>query len=168
MRITLTLYLTLFLLSACSITSELPNGVEGQIPENANRVDVYSDQPVDRMFTELQQWLPGNGFPIKDTNEVTRRIDTEGADIGQRTTMRITLRVIPHTNGSKMEAIGSWSTDVEETQYDASSAAGVSAEQVDWYPAIWQGGSNRSSFAYAQLVTLFHEMPAMDRVYVKQ
>lgn len=153
---------------ACTITSELPAGVEEQLPENANRVDVVTDQEVDLLFTNIQRFLTDHGYAITEANDLTHRIDTEWADIGNRTTMRITMRVVPHQAGSKLEAIGLWSTDVEESSYDATNAAGVSVEHVDWWPASWQGGGDRSSFAYASLVTLLHELPATERNYVRQ
>ncbi len=76
------------------------------------------------------------------------------------------MRINPYERGAKLEAIGSWSSDVEEATFDSASD-GVSSEEVDWWPAVWQGQS-RASYAYAKLVNTFHEMPAKEKNYVKQ
>ncbi len=146
------------LFPACSTPINLPEGFDAEIPNGANRIDLISDKSVEDFFDELQTWLPANGFPIEDANEVTRTIETGIADIGQRRTMKIKLRVNPYERGAKMEAIGSWSSDVEEATY-ASASEGISSEEVDWWPAIWQGETG-GSYAYAQLINAFYEMPA--------
>ncbi len=163
------IYVFLFasaLLVGCSIPINLPEGVEDQIPDGANRVDVISDQSVEELYEAALAWLPTKGFVIEDANEVSRTIETNGAEVGQRTTMKIKLRVNAYERGAKLEAIGSWSTDVEEATFD-SAAEGISGEDIDWYPAVWQS-SARGSYAYAQLANTFHEIPAAEKRYVKQ
>lgn len=152
--------------AGCAIPISLPEGVESQIPDGANRVDIITDQSVDELFTSVQEWLTAQGYSTETANDVSRTIDTNSADIGQRTSMKIRLRINPYERGSKLEAIGSWSSDVEEATF-ASASDGVSSEEIDWWPAMWQG-SDRASYAYAKLVSAFHDMPAQEKHYVKQ
>lgn len=154
------------LFTSCSIPISLPEGVEGNIPDGANRIDVISEQSVEDLFASVQEWLPAQGFAIEDANDVSRTIETVAADIGQRTTMKITMRINPYERGARLEAIGSWSSDVEEATF-ASASEGVSSEEVDWWPAVWQG-SDRASYAYAKLITAFHEMPAQEKRFEVQ
>ncbi|MEM8487185.1 MAG: hypothetical protein AAF564_16650 [Bacteroidota bacterium] len=154
------------LVSACSVPANLPEGFDAEIPKGANRVDLISDKSVEDLFNDLQQWLPAQGFAIEDANEVTRTIETGVTDIGQRSTMKIKLRINPYERGAKMEAIGTWSSDVEEATY-ASASENVSSEEVDWWPATWEG-ENRASYAYARLINAFYDMPATEKRYVKQ
>ncbi|MFK7848378.1 MAG: hypothetical protein AB8G77_24025 [Rhodothermales bacterium] len=156
---------TLFL-AGCAISVNLPDGFDGTIPEKANRVDVTSEQSVEELFETLQEWLPAQGFSIESANELSRTIETTSAEIGQRTRMKIKLRISPHELGSHMEAIGTWSSDVEESTFSAASQ-NVSSEENDWYVATWSG-KTRSSYAYSQLITTFHDLPAIDKRYVKQ
>ncbi len=156
--------LTLF--AGCAIPINLPEGVEGQIPDGANRVDIISDQPVDELFDSVQNWLIQQGHPVEIADDISNTIETSTTDIGQRTSLKIKLRISPYERGSKIEAIGSWNSDVEEATF-ASASEGVSSEEMDWWPAIWQGPS-RASYAYSMLVTTFHDMPAKETRYVKQ
>ncbi len=153
-------------LSACSAPVTLPDGFDAEIPEGANRVDLFSDKSVEDLFSDLESWLPAQGFSIESANEVTRTIETQITDIGQRSTMKIKLRINPYERGSKMEAIGTWSSDVEEATF-ASASEGVSSEEIDWWPAVWKG-ENRASYAYARLINAFYDMPAAEKRYVKQ
>ena len=157
---------TALVFAGCAIPVNLPDGVEGQIPDGANRLDVISDQSVEDLFGSVQEWLTAQGFPIESADEISRTIDTQSADIGQRTSMKIRMRINPYERGAKLEAIGSWSSDVEEATFDSSSD-GVSSEEVDWWPAVWQG-SDRASYAYAKLVTAFHDMPSIEKRYEVQ
>lgn len=154
------------LVSACSVPVNLPEGFDAEIPSGANRVDLISDKTVEGLFNDLQTWLPAQGFTIEEANEVTRTIETGITDIGQRSTMKIKLRINPYERGAKMEAIATWSSDVEEATF-ASASEGVSSEEVDWWPAVWEG-ENRASYAYARLINAFYDMPATEKRYVKQ
>lgn len=158
---------TTLLLAGCAVSVNLPEGFDGTIPENANRVDVTSEQSVKELFDSMQEWLPAQGFAIESANEVSRTIETSGAEIGQRTRMKIKLRIRPHeSGGSQMEAIGTWSSDVEESTF-SSASQNISSEEKNWYVASWSG-KTRSSYAYSKLIGTFHDLPSIDQRYVKQ
>lgn len=160
-------FICAFLLFAgCAIAVNLPEGFDGTIPEKANRVDMVSEQSVEEFFESIQAWLPAQGFAIASANELSRIIETTSTEIGQRTRMKVKLRISPHESGARMEAIGTWSSDVEESTFSAASQ-NVSSEENDWYIATWSG-KTRSSYAYSQLIALLYEFPAIERRYVKQ
>lgn len=152
--------------AGCAIPVNLPENFDGQIPEGANRFDLISELSVDQMFDQVQKQLESEGFAVKSAEKVSSIIETEGADIGQRTAMRIKLRIQPYERGSRLEAIATWTSDVEESALGAASG-NVTSEEEDWWAASWQG-KTRASYAYARLVSTFYEMPALERKYVKQ
>ena len=162
----LTLVLFAFVFAGCSISMNLPDGVEDQIPNGANRLEVITDKSVEETYEDVQAWLTSKGYPTETADEVSRTIDTMPAEIGQRTTLKIKLRINPYERGSIMEVLGTWSSDVEEATYDTASQ-GLSSEEVDWWPAVWQG-KTRASYAYAQLINTFHDMPTREVRYTKQ
>lgn len=163
---------TLFLLAicltciGCAVTVDLPQEKIDQIPDNANRVDVYTDDMMGDTFEKVKVFLTENGFTIKDENALSHRLETDLKEAGQRTKFGVTLRVAPIDNGSKIEAIGTWSSDVEEATF-ASASQGTTSEDMDFWQAVW-GGSSRSNYAYSQLVLLFDQYPAREVRYVKQ
>ena len=164
---TFVLICAVFLFAGCaSVTITLPEGVKDQIPQGANRIDVITDQTVDELYNSIQQWLPAQGFTIESANEITRRVETAPGEIGQRSRLKLTLRVNPYERGSRLEAIGMWTSDIEEATYE-SAGTGVSGEDKDWFAAIWTG-AGRSSYAYAKLVEIFYDMPATEKRYIKQ
>jgi hypothetical protein len=121
---------------------------------------------IDETYANVKMYLFDRGYTIRDENEVSHRFETNLVEVGQRTKLSVTLRVSPIDNGSKIEAIGTWSSDVEESTLEMASQ-NVSAEDQEFALATW-GGTNRSSYAYSQLVLLFDNYPAREIQYVKQ
>ena len=154
------------LIAGCAVTSDLPQDKIDQIPDGANRVDVYSDLSVEELSNQVKQFLIERDFGIAEESEITRRVETTGKDVGQRTMLKIVFRTSPYEQGSKLEAIGSWSSDVEEFNIPGSDDR-VSSEDTDVYQVVWTG-SGRGSFAYAQMVKLFDAFPSREVRYVKQ
>ncbi len=165
MRILLLLLICLTSIG-CAVTVDLPQEKIDQIPPEANRVDLYTDDMIGDSFEKVKVFLTENGFTIKEENELFHRLETNLKEAGQRTKFGITLRVAPIDNGSKIEAIGTWSSDVEEATF-ASASQGTTSEDMDFWQATW-GGSSRSNYAYSQLVLLFDKYPAREIRYVKQ
>ena len=162
-----TLYLLgICLLAGCATTIDLPQEKIDQIPDGANRIDVYSDLSVNELSDSARQFMIEHDFQIREENEATRRVETESREVGQRTSLSIVYRTTPDDQGSKLEAIGIWSTDFEEFSVGTASQ-NVSSEDHDRFPAAWTG-AGRGSSAFAYLVTLFDEFPSREVRYVKQ
>ena len=156
-----------FLLASCAISIGLPQETIDQIPAGANRVDLYSDLSVNDLNTQFKEFLAANEYTVTEENEATRRVETSYKDIGQRTSLRIVYRTNPVPDGSRLEVLGVWSSDVEEFDVDTVSQ-NVSSEDTDSFQVTWTG-KGRGSYAYAQIVNLVDEFPpGTDIKYVKQ
>ena len=154
------------LMAGCAVSVNLPQEKIDQIPPGANRIDLYSDLPVDELNEQIKQFLTERGFPIREEDTINRRVETAARDIGQRTSLYIVYRTSPYESGSKLEAIGVWSSDVEEFNIPEPDQR-VAAEDMDAYQVTWTG-AGRSSYAFSQMVLLFDEFPAREIRYVKQ
>ena len=165
MRLPLVLVFSLAL-AGCAVTADIPQEKLAMIPDNANRIDVFTDKEVDASMEEVTQFLGDHGFRIKSKDDISKRIDTEHIEVGSRTKLRLTMRLLPIPGGSKIELVGAWSTDVEEATFE-SAGTGVSVEEQNWYPVVWQSAP-RADLAYGEMIKLFDDYPATEIKYVKQ
>ncbi|MEZ4702258.1 MAG: hypothetical protein R2834_18130 [Rhodothermales bacterium] len=158
---------TLALLAGCAVSAPpLPEEIASTIPEGANTVELHTAMPVDDLYEEARNMLVKKGFKIRDDDDRSWRIETEPMEVGSRTDMRITLRASPIGNGSRIEAIGHWSSDTGDAGF-AGAGAGVSSTNENWYQAVW-GENQRSSSAFGQLVLIMNDLPHVEAVYAKR
>jgi hypothetical protein len=157
-------FLTVLLLTGCAVSAPpIPEEIASAIPEGANTVELRSSTDVDAYFNEVRDALVRRGFQIRNEDDRAWRIDTEPQEVGNRTAMRITLRASPLGNGSRLEAIGHWSTDTGDSGFDGA-GSGVSGAIENWYQAEW-GSDQRSTYAFGQLAVIMNEIPHVEAVY---
>lgn len=163
MRISL---LLLFLVAGCAITAPpIPEEIASAIPEGANTVELRSAADVDTFFNEARDVLVRKGFAFRQEDDRNWRLETEPEEVVGRTALRITLRASPLGNGSRIEAIGHWSSDTGDAGFDGASAGGVSGTNESWYQAKW-GAEQRSSNVFGQLAVILNDIPHAEAVYL--
>ncbi len=156
--------LTVLLFAGCiAATPSLPEEMASAIPEGANTVELRSSADVDTYYNEVRDFLARRGFTFSREDDRAWRIETEPNEVGHRTSLRVTLRASPLGNGSRLEAIGHWSTDSGDSGFE-SVGSGVSGAIENWHQAEW-GSDRQSTLAFGELVRLLNDIPHIEIIY---
>ena len=145
--------LAVLLFAGCSIKSTLSEEMAANIPEGANTVFVRSTENADTLYARTKRLLMELEFTIKEENDISRRIVTNPKRLGQNTGIAITLRTSTVPGGAEVEALGQWSTNVEEGNM-GTVGRDISGQDEDWYRATWMK-SARDSYAFGEMVNMF-------------
>ena len=110
--------------------------------------------------------LINKGFTMMSEDDASWRLDTNPQEVGGRTALRLTLRASPVGNGSRLEAIGYWSSDTPDSGLDGA-GAGVSGVLENWNRAEW-GSSTNGTNAFGQMALILDTLPHVETVYAKR
>ena len=157
MRSAFLLLMITAMVAACATTEPpLPPEKAALIPDGSNRLILQSDWEVDTLFARVKRHLEYNEFYIDEEDQLTKRVVTSAKEIGQRTQMSITLRMSPIIDGSQMEALAQWHSDLEEADM-ATVGRDISGQTTNWRIAAWDK-TFRDSRTYAHLLLLFEQI----------
>lgn len=135
----LAILLMLLGLGGCG-SSRVIDAVTDSIPENANRVRLYSALPPKELYKEVQRGLLEQGYRISDTKEDLLYLGTEAKEVGEQTLLRMNLFVKPAGTGSVLSAQGEWDAALSFGVYSGGLMA--NANKAAFQVASW----NRSAF----------------------
>jgi hypothetical protein len=94
--------------SGCVQQSFIPEDQAVRIPANADKVVAYSAQPPQDLYAALYKTLILDGHRIAAENKDMMTLLTEGKDIGESVTVRLTVVVEKTDAGSKATLRGDW------------------------------------------------------------
>lgn len=146
----------LLLLTGC-ISSTLPPDIASTVPARARVVQLFSDSTPTAFYRMVYRGLAAQGYTVTTGNEAMGTLTTDFKDVGQETTLRITVLVTPTDSGSSAILRGHWG--ITATTAAAMSAgfgisvAGGSAEDADW------GSSGRPKVAFGEMVIVARQIP---------
>lgn len=148
--------LAVLFFAGCSIKTTLSEDLAADIPDGANTVFVKSTESADTLYARTKRMLMEMEFTFREENDISRRIVTNPKRLGQNTGIAITLRTTTVPGGAEVEALGQWSTNVEEGNMGTVGIE-ISGQDEDWYRATWMK-SARDSYAFGEMVSLFQSV----------
>lgn len=150
------------LFSAC-VTTDIPDDLAGEIPDGATAIEVTSSQTPSDYYRTLFRELRRNGFTISEDNAEMLSMTTGFREVGQETTLQVSVFVEESPSGSRAVIRGRWG--ITTTMAAAASAAtggsvsGGSAERAEW------DGSGRSKAAFGEMAEIVRGFPHQDLEY---
>lgn len=154
--------LSALLLSSC-VTTEIPDDLAAEIPDGATAVELTSGQPPSDYYRTLFRELRRKGFTISEDNAEMLSMTTGFREVGQETTLQVSVFVEEIPSGSRAVIRGRWG--ITTTMAAAASAAtggsvsGGSAERAEW------DGSGRSKAAFGEMAELAQDFPHQELKY---
>lgn len=145
-------------LIGCVSQDFVPADQAVRIPANADKVVAYSAQPPQDLYAALYKTLILDGHRISSENKDMMMLSTEGKDIGESTTVRLTVVVEKTDAGSKATIKGDWRLG-QMGQMWVNSALGVSTN-ADWMAVIWKASEPRNKRAFAYMTGVAKKVSA--------
>jgi hypothetical protein len=138
--------------SACVNTANVPSGLAQAIPSDARAVRLYSNQPAADYYRVIYQSVAARGFAIAQENQQMGTFSTQPRDIGQETTLKVTVFVQDTSGGSVATLRGQWGVTAAmaaglSAGFGANPAGGTADE------AHWKG-SGRPKTAFGELAVI--------------
>ena len=126
-------------------TSELNN-----IPNGAKEIIIERSGTAEELYNDLFTALLSRGHRIDKDDKERGYITTEGHDVGQSTTQRMTIVISEKDISAKANIITEWKAGTEAAMF----ASGLSGIQIlsDWSKATWETG--RPGIAFAESVAV--------------
>ncbi|GIV82737.1 MAG: hypothetical protein KatS3mg051_2091 [Anaerolineae bacterium] len=164
-RTCLSCLLPAILLAGCvSISQGLDPDLAASIPQGASAIRLYSSEPPDDYYTYLSRALIDQGYVITQSDPTLRVLTTDYREVGQATTLSITVAVDPHEEGSVATLRGRWGvTGSFAAGLGASVGASISPEVGE--TAIWKK-YNRGGVAFGAMAALARTLQHTAMEYV--
>lgn len=153
-------------LASCVTTSAIPPEISAAIPRDARAVRIYSDQSAADLYRAVYQSIAARGFAVAQENQQMGTLSTQPKDIGQETTLSITIFVQDTTGGSMATLRGHWGVTAAmaaglSAGFGASPAGGT-ADEARW------GGMGREKVAFGEVAVIADGIPHTRLVYLSQ
>lgn len=152
----LTFVLFALIFTSCVTTSNIPTEVFSEIPDDANAIELYSNESSSDFYKTIYQHLASEGFSISQENNEMGTFSTGFKEVGQETTLKIDVFVEKNDNGSKATLRGSWnvtsSMGAGITAATGASLGGTSAESASW------DQSGRPKVAFGEMTVIAKEI----------
>ena len=159
-----TFVLFTLLLTSCVTTSNIPTEVSSEIPDDANAIELYSNESSSDFYKTVYQHLASEGFSISQENSEMGTLSTGFKEVGQETTLKIDVFVEKGNNGSKATLRGSWnvtsSMGAGITAATGASLGGTSAERASW------DQSGRPKVAFGEMAVIAKEIEYQKLEYI--
>ena len=159
-----TFVLFVLILSSCVTTSNIPTEVSTEIPDDANAIELYSNDSPSDFYKTIYQHLASEGFSISQENSEMGTLSTGFKEVGQETTLKIDVFVENNDNGSKATLRGSWnvtsSMGAGITAATGASLGGTSAERASW------DQSGRPKVAFGEMAVIAKDIEYQQLEYI--
>lgn len=139
-------------LIGCVSQDFIPADQAVRIPANADKVVAYSAQTPQDLYAAVYKALILDGHRIAAENKDMMTLSTEGKDIGESVTVRLTVVVEKTDAGSRAILRGDWRLG-QMGQMWVNSALGVSTN-ADWMAAAWKADEPRSKRAFSYMTSV--------------
>lgn len=160
----LTFVLFALLFTSCVTTSNIPIEVSSEIPDDANAIELYSNETSADFYETIYKHLASKGFSISQENSDMGTLSTEFKEIGQETTLKMDVFVEESENGSKATLRGSWGVTTSMgagiTAATGSSLGGTSAERASW------DQSGRPKVAFGEMAVIANDIEHQQLEYI--
>lgn len=151
-------------LTSCVTTSNIPTEVSSEIPDDANAIELYSNESSSDFYKTIYQHLASEGFSISQENSEMGTLSTGFKEVGQETTLKIDVFVEKNNNGSKATLRGSWnvtsSMGAGITAATGASLGGTSAERASW------DQSGRPKVAFGEMAVIAKDIKHQKIEYI--
>lgn len=145
-----------FLFTSCVTTSNIPTDVSSEIPDDANVIELYSNESPSDFYKTIYRHLASEGFSFAQENADMGTFSTEFKHIGQDTVLKISTFIEESDNGSIAKLRGSWgvtaSMGLGITAVTGGNLGGTSAEEANW------GKSGRYKVAFGEMAVIAKEI----------
>jgi hypothetical protein len=150
------IFLLLTFVVSCVSTKNIPTSISSEIPDDANAIKLYSNNPASKFYSDVYKTLAQKGFSFTQENKDMGTISTNFKDIGQGTTLKINVFVDKSDTGSVATLRGAWgvtsSFGAGLSAATGSSLGGTSAEEANW------GKSGRPKVAFGEMAVIAKEI----------
>ena len=136
--------------SLISETSGVSSSELNIIPNGANEIIIERSGTAEELYNDIFTALLSRGHRIDRDDKERGYITTEGHDVGQSTTQRMTIVITDYEISAKAIMTTEWKAGNEATMF----ASGLSGIQIhsDWGKATWETG--RPGIAFAESVAV--------------
>lgn len=138
--------------SLISETSGVNTAELNNIPNGAKEIIIERSGTAEELYNDLFTALLSRGHRIDKDDKERGYITTEGHDVGQSTTQRMTIVITDNETSAKAIMTTEWKAGTEATMF----ASGLSGIQIhsDWGKATWETGRPGISFAESVAVAI--------------
>ena len=152
------------LVAGCVTTAHVPPEIARRIPNDAVAIKLYSNESPADYYRTIYRGLVSDGFGISQENQEMHTLATDFKEIGQGTTLKISVFVDDWEGGSVATIRGKWGVTASfgagVSAATGANLGGTSAEEATW------GSSGRPKAAFGEMAVIATKLPHERLEYV--